>query len=208
MMKKVLVYGRYDRLSSGHIGFLKKARAFGDHLVVALTTDECLEECGARRCELSYHQRKEALLSLCEVDEVVPEISFRNRKEELQKLGISVLALGERDKPFGDLVERFCEVHYVSSGLLDIPFLVICTGQACSLRCRDCGNFSPYAPAETKQYPAERIIHDLSMILNHCSTIDVLQIQGGEPFLHPDLYKILGFAVEHTGVNRVTVATN
>jgi tetratricopeptide (TPR) repeat protein len=34
----------------------------------------------------------------------------------------------------------------LSCNKLKIPFLVFITGQKCNLRCRDCGNFTPYLP--------------------------------------------------------------
>jgi glycerol-3-phosphate cytidylyltransferase len=39
-MKRVLTYGTFDLLHIGHINILKRARALGDYLVVALSTDE------------------------------------------------------------------------------------------------------------------------------------------------------------------------
>ena len=39
-MKKVITYGTYDLLHQGHINLLRRAKALGDYLVVALSTDE------------------------------------------------------------------------------------------------------------------------------------------------------------------------
>ena len=39
-MKRVITYGTYDLLHYGHIVMLKRARALGDFLVVALSSDE------------------------------------------------------------------------------------------------------------------------------------------------------------------------
>jgi len=39
-MKKVLTYGTYDLLHIGHINLLRRAKQFGDHLTVGLSTDE------------------------------------------------------------------------------------------------------------------------------------------------------------------------
>ncbi len=39
-MKKVITYGTFDLLHYGHIILLKRAKALGDYLIVALSTDE------------------------------------------------------------------------------------------------------------------------------------------------------------------------
>ena len=39
-MKRVITYGTFDLLHYGHINLLKRAKALGDYLIVALSTDE------------------------------------------------------------------------------------------------------------------------------------------------------------------------
>ena len=39
-MKRVLTYGTFDLLHYGHINLLKRAKALGDYLVVAVSTDD------------------------------------------------------------------------------------------------------------------------------------------------------------------------
>ena len=50
---------------------------------------------------------------------------------------------------------------------LYIRFLVVLVGQACNLRCRDCGNFAPFAPKETLRYDVNRIIGHLKIITKY-----------------------------------------
>ena len=40
MMKRVITYGTFDLLHYGHINLLRRAKSFGDYLIVALSTDE------------------------------------------------------------------------------------------------------------------------------------------------------------------------
>lgn len=42
-MKKVLVFGVFDRLHPGHLHFLEQARALGDELVVLVARDSIVE---------------------------------------------------------------------------------------------------------------------------------------------------------------------
>lgn len=39
-MKRVITYGTFGMLHYGHINLLRRAKSLGDHLVVALSTDE------------------------------------------------------------------------------------------------------------------------------------------------------------------------
>ena len=39
-MKRILTYGTFDLLHYGHIRLLQRAKAMGDYLVVALSTEE------------------------------------------------------------------------------------------------------------------------------------------------------------------------
>lgn len=97
-------------------------------------------------------------------------------------------------------------VRFITRGR--IPFLVVSVGQACTLKCKDCGNFSPYAEKENLAYACDKIISDLKLILKACTYIKVLQIQGGEPFIYPQLDRILHFLIDEKKVKNIQIATN
>lgn len=59
-------------LHHGHIRLLKKASELGDHVIVALTTDDEVIKHKGHAPELSFDERKEILEALRYVDEVVP----------------------------------------------------------------------------------------------------------------------------------------
>ena len=66
-MKKVFTTGTFDILHYGHISFLRRAKALGDYLIVGVNvTPE------GKTPFYSYEERKEILMSLKYVDEVVP----------------------------------------------------------------------------------------------------------------------------------------
>lgn len=69
-MSKVLVTGGFDPIHKGHIALFKHARAYGTHLVVGLNSDEWLIRKKGRYF-MDYDERKEILLSLSCVDEVI-----------------------------------------------------------------------------------------------------------------------------------------
>ncbi len=91
---------------------------------------------------------------------------------------------------------------------LIIEYLVLSVGQACNLKCRDCGNFSPILPIDTKFYDQSAVTNGLDIIAQNCERIRTLQIQGGEPFLYNQLVELLDFIGENEKFEWVQIATN
>lgn len=89
-----------------------------------------------------------------------------------------------------------------------MPFLVVIVGQACSLRCRDCANFAPYAPSDMMKYSFEDIKKSLNIIFDNLGGIQKVQIQGGEPFLCSYLDKLLLWLFRSKRVGEITISTN
>lgn len=93
--------------------------------------------------------------------------------------------------------------------LLETKFMVISVGQACSLKCRDCANFSPYAQKENRRYELESIKRDIEKTFLNFSKIDVVHIQGGEPFLYSQLVEVLEFLEQYNDIyNKIQIGTN
>jgi len=57
-MKRILTYGTFDLLHYGHIRLLKRAKAMGDYLIVALSTDEFNAGKGKKRITHTKQERK------------------------------------------------------------------------------------------------------------------------------------------------------
>ena len=60
-MKKVITYGTFDLLHYGHVNLLQRAKAYGDYLIVALSTDEFNWNEKQKKCYFSYEKRKKLL---------------------------------------------------------------------------------------------------------------------------------------------------
>ena len=69
-MSNVLVTGGFDPLHRGHIALLKDAKTQGTNLIVGLNSDKWLSRKKGRPF-MDYDERKEILLSLSCVDEVI-----------------------------------------------------------------------------------------------------------------------------------------
>lgn len=88
--------------------------------------------------------------------------------------------------------------------LIDVDYIVFMVGQKCSLKCKHCMHMIPYG--EQKSYDAKEIIEDLKAVEKVCN-IKYLQIQGGEPFTHPDIAYIIN-EVGKMKIGGVEIPTN
>ena len=71
--KIVFAWGTFDLLRAGHIEYLKKARALGDYLVVAVYSDAVVSQrYGKTRPIVPQKERMEVLSSFAVVDRVIP----------------------------------------------------------------------------------------------------------------------------------------
>ncbi|HGG0417962.1 TPA: CDP-glycerol glycerophosphotransferase family protein [Clostridium sporogenes] len=91
---------------------------------------------------------------------------------------------------------------------INLDLLCISVGQLCSLKCKDCGNFSPYAPSDTKIYKIDKLKKHLKCVLNNIDYLETLQIQGGEPFLYNNLVQLIEFARSFKNIKNIVIATN
>ena len=62
----------------------------------------------------------------------------------------------------------------------DLLHLVVCVGHACSLKCKECANFTPHVPYDSMIYNVDTICSELDAILG-CCDVEMIQIQGGNP---------------------------
>ena len=79
--KTILIGGCFDVLHLGHIRFLKKAKSFGNYLVVLLESDENIKKLkGLNRPFHNIKERQEILESLRYVDEIITLPRLMNNK--------------------------------------------------------------------------------------------------------------------------------
>ncbi|MBO1914573.1 adenylyltransferase/cytidyltransferase family protein, partial [Microvirga sp. 3-52] len=71
-MRKVITYGTFDLLHTGHINILRRAKEYGDYLIVAISSDE-FNALKGKKAYYSFEQRKLILEAIRYVDEVIPE---------------------------------------------------------------------------------------------------------------------------------------
>ncbi|MBQ3641914.1 glycerol-3-phosphate cytidylyltransferase [bacterium] len=111
-MKKVLTYGTYDILHYGHINLLRRAKALGDYLIVALSTDE-FNAVKKKKSYYTYEQRKSILEACRYVDLVIPENDWDQKISDVKEFKIDTFVMGDDWEGKFDFLKDYCEVVYL-----------------------------------------------------------------------------------------------
>lgn len=121
-MKKVLVGGCFDFIHFGHISFLTQAKALGEHLVVALESDENVKRAkGNTRPLHTQQQRKIMLEALRVVDEIIalpPMNSDEAYAELIKHIHPSIIAITQGD-PMKEKKQH--HAHAIGASVIMIP---------------------------------------------------------------------------------------
>lgn len=113
-MKKILTYGTFDLLHYGHIRILERAKALGDYLVVAVSTDE-FNAIKGKKAYYNYEVRKKMLEALKCVDLVIPENNWEQKTKDVVEHKIDTVVMGsdwEGNERF-EYLKSICEVVYL-----------------------------------------------------------------------------------------------
>ncbi|MEN1967738.1 glycerol-3-phosphate cytidylyltransferase [Lentibacillus sp. N15] len=111
-MKKVITYGTFDLLHTGHINLLRRAKEYGDYLIVAISSD-AFNEMKHKRAYYSFEQRKVILEAVRYVDKVIPENAWEQKADDVLKYDIDVFVMGDDWKGKFDFLTEYCEVVYL-----------------------------------------------------------------------------------------------
>ncbi len=113
-MKRVITYGTFDLLHYGHINLLRRARALGDYLIVALSTDEFNRVQKNKVCYFSYEERRMLLESIRYVDLVIPEENWDQKRTDVHLYQVDTFVMGDDwTGKFDFLKEEGVEVVYL-----------------------------------------------------------------------------------------------
>ncbi len=112
-MKRVITYGTFDLFHIGHLNMLKRAKALGDYLVVAVSTDE-FNTGKHKQCVYPYEHRAQIVQAIRFVDAVIPEKTWEQKIDDIQKYEIDVFVIGDDWEGKFDFLKEYCEVVYLS----------------------------------------------------------------------------------------------
>lgn len=111
-MIKVITYGTFDLFHYGHLKLLERAKAFGDYLIVAVSTDE-FNDIKGKKCVYPYGERAEIVKAIEYVDEVIPENNWEQKIGDVVDNKVDVFVMGNDWEGRFDFLREYCEVVYL-----------------------------------------------------------------------------------------------
>lgn len=112
-MKTIITYGTFDLFHVGHVNLLQRAKALGDRLIVAVSTDEFNQQKG--RTTLVPFEHRAAVVASCRyVDLVIAESSWAQKVTDIQKYAVDIFVIGDDWQGKFDDLKALCEVQYLS----------------------------------------------------------------------------------------------
>lgn len=111
-MKTVITYGTFDLFHVGHLKLLERARALGDRLVVGVSTDAFNEGKG-KRTVIPYADRAAIVRAIRCVDDVIPEESWDQKRDDIRRLGVTTFVMGDDWRGKFDDLKSLCDVVYL-----------------------------------------------------------------------------------------------
>ena len=112
-MRRIITYGTFDLLHYGHINLLRRAKEYGDYLIVALSTEDFNWNQKHKTCYFTYEQRKQLLEAIRYVDLVIPEETWEQKATDVKKFHVDTFVMGDDWEGEFDFLKEFCEVVYL-----------------------------------------------------------------------------------------------
>lgn len=112
-MIKVITYGTYDLLHSGHVRLLERAKALGDYLIVGVTADDFDKTRGKINVEQPLMERIEAVKALGLADEIIVEEYEGQKIDDILKYGVDIFTVGSDWEGKFDYLNDYCKVIYL-----------------------------------------------------------------------------------------------
>lgn len=112
-VKKVITYGTFDLFHKGHYNILKRAKEYGDYLIVGVTG----ENYDVGRGKLSVHDsladRIENVKKTGLADEIIVEEYLGQKISDIVKYGVDTFVIGDDWKGKFDHLSKYCNMVYL-----------------------------------------------------------------------------------------------
>lgn len=109
----VITFGTFDVFHVGHLRLLERAKAYGDYLVVGVSTDRLNIAKKGRAPVYTQEERQQIVSALKCVDEVFYEESLELKGDYIQQFGAKKLVMGDDWQGKFDDFSALCEVVYL-----------------------------------------------------------------------------------------------
>lgn len=111
-MRTVITYGTFDLFHFGHVNLLRRLRELGDRLVVGCSSDE-FNTLKGKSTVMPWVQRAEILRACRYVDDVFPEESWEQKREDIRRERADIFAMGDDWAGRFDALADLCQVIYL-----------------------------------------------------------------------------------------------
>ncbi len=110
--KTIITYGTFDMFHIGHLKLLKRLKAMGDELIVAVSTDE-FNVLKGKKTLIPYQQRADIVAAIKYVDKVIPEDNWEQKVTDVATHNVSTFVIGDDWQGKFDFLKEHCEVKYL-----------------------------------------------------------------------------------------------
>lgn len=112
-MKKVITYGTFDLFHQGHYNILKRAKEYGDYLIVGVTGESYDIERGKLSVQDSLLTRIENVKKTGLVDQVIVEEYLGQKTQDIINYNIDTFVIGSDWMGKFDHLRQYCNVVYL-----------------------------------------------------------------------------------------------
>jgi len=113
MIKTVITFGTFDVFHIGHLKILKRAAAFGDKLIVGISTDQLNWDKKQKKPICDQYQRMEIISAIKCVTKCFFEESLEKKREYIEENNADFLVMGDDWAGNFDELNDICEVVYL-----------------------------------------------------------------------------------------------
>lgn len=110
---RVITFGTFDVFHVGHLRILERAREYGDHLAVGVSTDSMNYSKKKRYPVYDQHERLQIIQALRCVDKVFFEESMELKRHYIESHQADILVMGDDWAGKFDEFSDICQVVYL-----------------------------------------------------------------------------------------------
>lgn len=109
---------------------------------------------------------------------------------------------------FCQRIENIVQKRHPSKNPLSIFHITLTINQKCSLGCKCCTSYmNEYPKHDRINIPLSRIERDIDTFFGAVDSVGSVTVMGGEPFLHPDISKIIKKLLQKDNIGLICIAT-